>query len=77
MREPPLARASSAAVGPSSAAAKERPCGDLPHRRFSSMELMEKAGRVNELDLMLEEMEMYVNLHPFRNTTLAAAAYMA
>ena len=64
-------------MGPSSVAAEERRCGDLPHHRFSSMELMEKAGKVNKLELTPEEMEMYVNLHPFRNTKPVAAASMA
>ena len=36
-------------AGPSSAAAEEGRCGrfDLPHRRFWSVELAEKAGRVH------------------------------
>ncbi|KAF0887983.1 hypothetical protein E2562_006905 [Oryza meyeriana var. granulata] len=37
--------------------------------RFTSVELAEKAGSVDDLDISPEEMEMYVDLHPFTNTT--------
>nr|CAB3465817.1 unnamed protein product [Digitaria exilis] len=37
--------------------------------KFSSTELAEKAGSIDEVQLSPEEMEMYIDLHPFTNTT--------
>ena len=37
--------------------------------KFSSTELAEKAGSVDELQLSPEELDMYIDLHPFTNTT--------
>lgn len=37
--------------------------------RFSSAELAEKGGKLDDVQLTPEEMDMYVDLHPFTNTT--------
>jgi chloride channel 7 len=37
--------------------------------KFSSTELAEKAGSVDEVQLSPEELDMYIDLHPFTNTT--------
>ncbi|KAL6623157.1 hypothetical protein ACP70R_033036 [Stipagrostis hirtigluma subsp. patula] len=37
--------------------------------RFSSTELAEKAGKIDDVELTPEEMDMYIDLHPFTNTT--------
>uniref|UniRef100_A0A0A9D1S6 CBS domain-containing protein n=1 Tax=Arundo donax TaxID=35708 RepID=A0A0A9D1S6_ARUDO len=36
---------------------------------FSSTELAEKDGSIDDMELTPEEMEMYIDLHPFTNTT--------
>ncbi|XP_062202508.1 chloride channel protein CLC-a-like [Phragmites australis] len=37
--------------------------------RFSSTELAEKAGKIDDVELTPEELDMYIDLHPFTNTT--------
>ncbi|KAK3136509.1 hypothetical protein QOZ80_5BG0437280 [Eleusine coracana subsp. coracana] len=37
--------------------------------RFSSTDLADKVGTIDDVDLTPEEMDMYVDLHPFTNTT--------
>ncbi|KAF7064217.1 hypothetical protein CFC21_070600, partial [Triticum aestivum] len=37
--------------------------------RFSSVELADKNFKIDDLELTPEEMEMYIDLHPFTNTT--------
>jgi chloride channel 7 len=37
--------------------------------RFSSTDLAEKAGSIDDVQLTPEKMDMYVDLHPFTNTT--------
>ncbi|XP_020107485.1 chloride channel protein CLC-a-like [Ananas comosus] len=37
--------------------------------KFTSVDLAEKGARIEELEITDEEMEMYIDLHPFTNTT--------
>ncbi|KAJ3671890.1 hypothetical protein LUZ60_007969 [Juncus effusus] len=49
---------------------ERRSTEDLEVReKFSSIELSEKEAKIEDLDLSEEEMEMYVDLHPFTNRT--------